>query len=256
MEDVEDLVPHPDKNGLLNLTHRAWVLLDSVIWTMKRELVSLNVSFNNIEYLPPELGDLVLLKELDVSCNKLETLPLEVGKCIRLRKLRANGNHMEEIPTELGHCSLLEELVLSENKIQEVPESLAHLKALRILRLQNNRLKTLPHELGAVITLEELDCAGNADLDIVPESLHSNTAMILWVCRLHKDHSDDAKQLESLNDALEKKAQKIEETKLRLKEEIRLLQEQRRALLKERPGAYLAAKRKVDETVSKVCSVS
>lgn len=90
------------------------------------------------------------------------------------------------LPPCCSSSSRSQELVLSENKIQEVPESLAHLKALRILRLQNNRLKTLPHELGAVITLEELDCAGNADLDIVPESLHSNTAMILWVCRLHK----------------------------------------------------------------------
>lgn len=34
MEEVDELVPHPDSNGLLNLTHRAWVLLDSVIWTM------------------------------------------------------------------------------------------------------------------------------------------------------------------------------------------------------------------------------
>lgn len=36
---------------------------------------------------------------------------------------------------------------------------------------------------------------------------------------MHNDpgHSDDAEQLQSLNDALEKKAQKIEETKLRLK---------------------------------------
>lgn len=79
-----------------------------------------------------------------------------------------------------------QELILSENKLQEIPESLAHLKALRILRLQNNRLKTLPHALGAVITMEELDCAGNPDLDIVPPPLHSDTAMILWVCRLHK----------------------------------------------------------------------
>lgn len=79
-----------------------------------------------------------------------------------------------------------QELILSENKLQEIPESLAHLKALRIMRLQNNRLKTLPHAMGAVITLEELDCAGNPDLDVVPAPLHSDTAMILWVCRLHK----------------------------------------------------------------------
>lgn len=79
-----------------------------------------------------------------------------------------------------------QELILSENKLQEIPATLAGLKALRILRLQNNKLKTLPHSLGAVITLEELDCVGNADLDIVPPPLHSDTAMILWVCRLHE----------------------------------------------------------------------
>ena len=78
------------------------------------------------------------------------------------------------------------ELILSENKLQEIPETLAGLKALRVLRLQNNRLKSLPHALGEVVTLEDLDCAGNADFDIVPVPLHSDTAMILWICRLHK----------------------------------------------------------------------
>lgn len=34
MEEIDELVPHPDSDGVLNLTHRAWVLLDSVIWTM------------------------------------------------------------------------------------------------------------------------------------------------------------------------------------------------------------------------------
>lgn len=68
----------------------------------------------------------------------------------------------------------------------EIPVSLADLNALRVLRLQNNKLKALPHEIGAVATLEEIDCAGNADLDVVPAALHSDTEMILWVCRLHK----------------------------------------------------------------------
>ena len=79
-----------------------------------------------------------------------------------------------------------QELILSENKLQEIPETLAGLKALRVLRLQNNRLKSLPHALGEVVTLEDLDCAGNADFEVVPVPLHSDTAMILWVCRLHK----------------------------------------------------------------------
>lgn len=86
---------------------------------------------------------------------------------------------------------------MSENKLEEIPESLANLKALRVLRLQNNRLKTLPYALGAVITLEELDCAGNADLDVVPAALHSDTAMILWICRLHKGLSSGGALLAS-----------------------------------------------------------
>lgn len=84
------------------------------------------------------------------------------------------------------HIVYAQDLILSENKLQEIPVSLAGLKALRILRLQNNKLLTLPDALGAVITLEELDCTGNTDLDIVPAALHSDAAMILWVCRLHK----------------------------------------------------------------------
>lgn len=53
------------------------------------------------------------------------------------------------------------------------------------MRIQNNKLKTLPHKIGEVITLEDLDCAGNVDLDVVPAALHSDTTMILWICRLH-----------------------------------------------------------------------
>ncbi|CAM9354279.1 unnamed protein product, partial [Discosporangium mesarthrocarpum] len=245
MEEFDELVPQPDSNGVLDLTHRAWVVLDNVVWTMKRELLVLNISFNNIEYLPPELGDLDLLKELDVSCNKLEALPPETGKCKRLRKLKANGNYITMVPEQLGDCLLLEEITLSENKLQEVPVCLAGLTALRVLRLQNNCLKTLPYSLGLVSTLEDLDCAGNPDLAIIPASLHSNTAMILWVCRLQQEHADEVIALEKLNDTLEAKAQLVEETKLRLKEDVRLLHEQRRTLLKERPAAYLAIKHQV-----------
>lgn len=77
-------------------------------------------------------------------------------------------------------------MILSENKLREQPETLAELKALRVLHLQNNNLKTLPHALGAVVTLKEPNCTGNVGLEIVPAAWYSDTAMILWVCRLHQ----------------------------------------------------------------------
>jgi hypothetical protein len=34
MEEEDELVPNPDIRGLLDLTNRAWIHLDPVIWTM------------------------------------------------------------------------------------------------------------------------------------------------------------------------------------------------------------------------------
>jgi len=67
MEADDDLVPQPDNKGALNLTNRAWVNLDPIIWTMSISLVSLDVSYNHIHEIPRQLGELVLLKELRVS---------------------------------------------------------------------------------------------------------------------------------------------------------------------------------------------
>lgn len=126
----------------------------------------------------------------------LRSTPLRViSRCVNLtlpsrKRLSQQQNlNMRKLYPIALRClepNQAKELVLSENKLQEIPTSLSGLKALRILRLQNNKLKSLPHALGAIITLEDLDCTGNSDLDIVPAAWHSDTAMILWVCRLHK----------------------------------------------------------------------
>lgn len=34
MEEEDEIVPHPDIRGLLDLTNRAWINLDPIIWTM------------------------------------------------------------------------------------------------------------------------------------------------------------------------------------------------------------------------------
>ncbi len=107
MEEYDDLVPTPQADGALKLTYRGWSLVDDVVWTMGRELVSLDVSFNAIQEFPPELGDLVLLQELNCSCNMLKTFPPQIGKLKKLRVLKCNGNKITKLPDEIGHCSML-----------------------------------------------------------------------------------------------------------------------------------------------------
>ncbi|CAM9404182.1 unnamed protein product [Chrysoparadoxa australica] len=242
MEEIDELIPHPDKTGRLSLTHRAWAQLDSVVWTFGKELIELDVSFNNLEFLPPELGDLLLLRSLNLSCNKLDALPVEIGKCTRLKVLKVNGNYLEALPSEIGKCILLEELIVSENKIAELPVSLAGLQGLHILNAANNCLTSIPYQLGAVESLEMIDLAGNKDLDMVPAGMRSDTAMMMWLFNLHKAHAEDMQGLEKLNARLEARTQQIEESKLRMEEDIRKLEEKKRLLLKERPAAYLALK--------------
>ena len=50
MEANDELVPLPDSKGFLDLTSRAWVNLDPVIWTMNLTLVTLDISYNHINY--------------------------------------------------------------------------------------------------------------------------------------------------------------------------------------------------------------
>lgn len=253
MEEYDELIPHPGKDGSLDLTNRAWRELDSVLWTFGRELLVLNIGYNNIESLPPELGDLMLLRELDCSCNKLKGLPAEIGRCTRLRKLKANGNHITQLPNEMGQCIFLEEVILTENKLRTVPDTLGALQGLKVLRLTNNSLTALPHNLGVVETLEDINCTGNAQLDMIPAPIRGDSVLVKWVLALLHKQDIEVGMLEGLNRRLETRALKVEETKMRLLEDIRRLEEEKKILLRERPARYLSMKKNAIQCRQKVC---
>jgi Leucine-rich repeat (LRR) protein len=253
MEEFDELVPPPDEEGRLVLTHRAWIELDSVVWTFVSRLVYLSVAFNSIKSLPPELGDLKLLRELDCSCNHLTSLPREIGNCSRLKSLKINGNYITELPAELGRCLLLEEIIASENKLLDVPASLGFLQGLRVLRLNNNDLRILPPELGP-LQIEEINCTGNRNLSMIPETIRGDTQLIKFILNLHYCHMKEMQAIEELNTLLESKAQHVEERRLRLKQEIAVVEEEISELLRERPAAYLAFKSAAKRLGGNLCS--
>jgi hypothetical protein len=172
-------------------------------------LITLDISYNHIVELPPQIGDLVLLKyvkcyphwrcpvayvtlifrELRASFNKLASIPPDFGRLKRLRKLVLNGNRITAIPDELGRLDSLEELILSENSIEEIPMSIAQMGSLRVLKLQNNKLTKLPSEIAELLTLEVLDCSGNKKLDMIPPMWLGDTEGILFILRIHRGNS-------------------------------------------------------------------
>eukprot|EP00968_Pinguiococcus_pyrenoidosus_P006631 scaffold442_cov268-Pinguiococcus_pyrenoidosus.AAC.39 len=102
MEEFDDLIPQPDADGSCDLAHRGWKVVDSVIWTLGAELLHLDLSFNRIEALPPDVGGLFLLRTLNISCNRVASIPQAILRCKRLRILKANGNALTSIPDEVG----------------------------------------------------------------------------------------------------------------------------------------------------------
>ena len=62
MEEYDDLVQRPDHNGLLDLSHRAWVHLDDSVWDFASSVLILDLSYNSVVELPPALGQLKLMR--------------------------------------------------------------------------------------------------------------------------------------------------------------------------------------------------
>lgn len=256
MEEFDDLIQQPDDSGLLDLSHRAWVTLDKAIWTWGQSLIVLNISFNNIEMLPPELGKLHLLRDIDASTNRIEEIPKEIGMCARIKRLKLNGNRLKTIPKEISGCRLLEEFILSENDLVRLPGTIGQLAVLRILKLQNNKLTQIPPELGDCLSLEDIDCTGNPNLTNIPEDLQRDTKLCIWLCQRAKRHRDNVIDLEDANAELEDLARQNDEERVHLNDEISKINREKKALLDERPGTYLKIKKASIHVSSKVCIIS
>lgn len=192
MEEYDDLVPTPNEDGSLELTYRGWTLVDEVIWTMGRELVILDISYNSITEFPPEFGDLGLLKELNCSCNQLKGFPKQIGKLRSLKHLKCNGNLLEKLPPELGQCARLVTLLCGENKLETVPVELAKLHELEELQLCNNRLTYLPPAIALSPRLKTVDIVNNPNLVwMVPLKLQGRTEFVRWMCEKHYKHDNE-----------------------------------------------------------------
>lgn len=81
------------------------------------------------------------LQVLNVDFNKLDDLPPELGCLHNLQVLSVKGNQVKKLPEQLCHLRLLKKLSLSSNRIQQSPEFLFPMWIhLQHLDLRNNLL--------------------------------------------------------------------------------------------------------------------
>ncbi|PKA48812.1 Mitogen-activated protein kinase kinase kinase YODA [Apostasia shenzhenica] len=179
--------PPPSSIQGLYVYHNTFHLIPRSIGRLER-LKTVKFFANEIEILPPEVGDLVELEHLQLkvslpglsgtSLKKLKSLrelelcrvPTKLAafsilgdisglKC--LTRLSICHFSIRYLPSEIGGLKNLEELDLSFNKLKNLPDSLAELISLKSLRVANNKLVDLPPGISSLRRLLYLDLSNN-----------------------------------------------------------------------------------------------
>ncbi|KAL8188247.1 UNVERIFIED_CONTAM: hypothetical protein K2H54_064140, partial [Gekko kuhli] len=82
----------------------------------------------------------------DVSCNEIQTIPPQIGNLESLRDLNIRRNHLVHLPEELAELPLIR-LDFSCNKITTIPVCYRNLRHLQTITLDNNPLQSPPAQI-------------------------------------------------------------------------------------------------------------
>ena len=103
-------------------------------------LTKLDLSGNDIESLPSEIGKLKKLQELYIIDSGLRALPGEIRMFTDLRILDVHDNELTGIPAEIGQLPKIEKIDFSGNQITALPNEIYNLTHLDELNITGNPL--------------------------------------------------------------------------------------------------------------------
>uniref|UniRef100_A0A8C6WRL6 Leucine rich repeat containing 18a n=1 Tax=Neogobius melanostomus TaxID=47308 RepID=A0A8C6WRL6_9GOBI len=121
----------------------------------------LDLSRNQIEKIPNDIGDFQSLKVLDLHSNRLEIVPEAMGSLINLENLNLSNNLISCLPTTLGSLTLLKVFNIGMNKLDSLPTSIEKMENLEELGLCDNQFKTLPEFVSDLPSLMKLNLRRN-----------------------------------------------------------------------------------------------
>ena len=131
---------------VFDLENPAHIEQDEKFWEFE-PLRSLDMSFNRIESLPGDVGNLSDLAVLKLRNNMISYIPEELFQCTNLRHIDLDSNHLGSL-SESVHAfqGSLKELILSNNRLEALPTALTQCCALIYLNLSHNCIRRLPSE--------------------------------------------------------------------------------------------------------------
>ncbi|XP_070696576.1 leucine-rich repeat-containing protein 18 [Pempheris klunzingeri] len=128
----------------------------------------LTLSNMGITIFPKCLLKLTSVDELDLSRNQIQKLPDNIGNFSSLRWLDLHSNKLESVPESIGNLVGLTHLNLSNNRLVSagLPSTLGFLTSLKSLNLGMNQLDTLPPAMAALNSLQELGLFDNLFINL------------------------------------------------------------------------------------------
>lgn len=120
------------------------------------DIIKLDLSFQNLHFLPAEVGELTSLQQLNLNGNQLQFLPDSIGKLTELQKLSVSNNLLYQIPVTIVHLKKLEFIDFSLNKLESLPENFGGVAMLKRFNVNYNKITHLCSTFGNLHQLEAL----------------------------------------------------------------------------------------------------
>ena len=106
------------------------------------------MSHNELQDMPPDIGDLVKLQRIDLSHNNLYGVPMEIGKLQKVTCMDVSYNKLLSLPNEIGNMTSLSDLNFEHNDLIFLPVNLEALETcLTKLNADANKILDPPAEI-------------------------------------------------------------------------------------------------------------